>query len=103
MEVYIDDRLVKFKSSDLYVHHLNDTFQTCRKCNMKLDPTKYNFGVKAWKFMGYLIIQLEIEVNLDQLKSVLNIATLRNKREVQRLTGRLAALTEFISKALERF
>lgn len=57
MEANIDNTLVKSESADLHVHHLNDIFQTLRRCNMKLNPTKYSFRVKAWKILRYLITQ----------------------------------------------
>lgn len=103
MKVYIDDMLVKSKVAKEHVHHLSQTFETLRKYNMKLNLTKCQFGVKGGKFLGYLVMKRGIKANLDQIKPILNITEPQNKRDVQKLTCRLAALTRFIPKASVRF
>ena len=50
------------------VDHLDDlgkTFDTLRSFNMKLNPNKCAFGVTAGKFLGYMVSQRGIEVNLE--------------------------------------
>lgn len=103
MKVYIDDMLVKSNAQKLHVHHLSEAFEVLKKYNMKLNPAKCHFGVKAENFLGYLITKRGIEANPNQFKSVLSITEPRMKKEVQRLTGQLATLARFILKALERF
>lgn len=39
-----------------------------------------------------------IEANPDKIKAIMNMMPPTNKREVQKLTGRIAALNRFISK-----
>ena len=63
---------------------------------MKLNPTKCAFGVNT-KFLGFMVIQRGIEVNLDQIKVILETPTPSSKKELQRLTDRLAALELFIT------
>lgn len=103
MEVNIDDMLVNSKTAGQHIQHLSDAFKILDDYNMKLNPSKCSFGVRAGKFLGYLITKKGIKANPDQLRSVLNLTDPRNKKEVQKLTGRLAALTRFIPKASERF
>ena len=43
-----------------------------------------------------------IEVNPDQIKAINNLQTPRNPKEVQKLTGMMAALNRFISKSKDR-
>ena len=43
-----------------------------------------------------------IEVNLDKIQAILNIEPPRNIKEVQSLTGRVAALNRFVSKAIDK-
>lgn len=68
---------------------------------MKLSPTKCTLGVAAGKFPGYVVTQLGIEASADQIKALVNIQSPRNSKEVQKLTGRVAALNRFISRSLE--
>ena len=69
---------------------------------MKLNPTKCFFGVAAGKFLGYMVTQRGIEANLDQIQSVMNIPSPACIRDVQRITGRVAALSCFISRSSEK-
>ncbi|XP_060972398.1 uncharacterized protein LOC133038310 [Cannabis sativa] len=69
---------------------------------MKLNPTKCSFGVTAGKFLGYLVTQRGIEANPAQIDSILRIPSPTCIKDVQKLTGRIAALGRFISKSSER-
>ncbi|KAH9802524.1 hypothetical protein KPL71_001423 [Citrus sinensis] len=70
MEVCVDDMITKSKNPKEHVEHLEETFGFLRKYKMKLNPEKCAFGVKSGKFLGFMS-----------------------------LTGRLTALSRFISKA----
>ena len=48
--------------------------------------------------MGYLIIDRGIEINPNQIDAMKHLKPLSNSKEVQILTGMLAALNRFISK-----
>ena len=99
MEVYIDDMLVKSTTTELHITHLAEAFQILKKYNMKLNPAKCAFGVSAGKFLGFIVNNLGIEANLDKIKVVLDMPPSSNIKEVQRLTGRIDALSRFVSKA----
>lgn len=60
------------------------------------------FGVRAGKFLGYLITNRGIEVNPDQIEAVKCLKPPSNPKEVQVLTRMLAALNQFISKFANR-
>ena len=102
MEVYIDDMLVKSTTAELHIAHLSVAFQILRKYNMKLNPAKCAFGVSAGKFLGFIVNHRGIEVNLDKIKAVLDMSSPLGIKEVQRLTGRIAALSRFVSKASDK-
>ena len=55
MEVYIDDMLVKSNTVELHIDHLVEAFQILKEYNMKLNPSKYYFGVLAEKFLGFIV------------------------------------------------
>ncbi|KAL6339378.1 hypothetical protein AAG906_032907 [Vitis piasezkii] len=97
VEVYINDFVVKSKTRSEHAQHLEETFLLMRAYNMKLNSTKCAFGVNTGKFLRFMVIQRGIEVNLDQIKVVLETPTPGSKKELQRLTGRLAALERFIT------
>ena len=64
---------------------------------MKLNPKKCTFGVKSGKFLGYMIDQRGIEANPDKVQAILRMRSPTNIREVQKLTGCIAALGRFMS------
>ncbi|XP_019240713.1 PREDICTED: uncharacterized protein LOC109220702 [Nicotiana attenuata] len=87
MEVYIDDMLVKSLNVGDHLKHLQEIFDILRKHNRKLNPEKCTLGVNPDKIKA-------IEDTPDQLSSV---------KEVQRLIGRLTALSRFISRSSEKY
>ena len=70
--------------------------------NMKLNLIKCAFGVSLGNFLGFMVLQRGIEANPDKIQAILNMERPRNVKEVQSLTGRVAALNRFISKATNK-
>ena len=98
VEVYIDDIVVKSKTRSEHALHLEETFCLMKVYNMKLDPAKCTFGVSVGKFLGFMITQRGIEVSPDQIKDVIETPAPSCKKELQCLTGCLAALGRFIAR-----
>ena len=102
MEVYIDDMLVKSTTAELHIAHLSEAFQILREYNMKLNPAKCAFGVSAGKFLGFIVNNRGIEANPDKIKTVHDMLPSSSIKEVQRLKGRIAALSRFVSGANDK-
>ena len=102
MEVYIDDMLVKSTTAELHIAHLSEAFQILRNYNMKLNPAKCAFGVSAGKFLGFIVNHQGIEANSDKIKAVLDMPSPSSIKEVQRLTGSIADLSRFVSRASDK-
>ena len=102
MEVYVDDILVKSKEELTHLDDLNETFATLRQYQMKLNPSKCAFGVASRKFFGFMVSQRGIEANSEKVQAILDITSPRTVKEVQKLTGRIAALNRFVSKATDK-
>ncbi|XP_057417380.1 uncharacterized protein LOC130711680 [Lotus japonicus] len=102
MEVYVDDMIVKTVKGGAHHEDLAEAFAQIRKYNMRLNPEKCSFGILGGKFLGFMVTSSGIEVNPDKCKAIVNMKSPSNIREVQRLTGRLAALSRFLPKAGDR-
>ena len=102
MEVYIDDMLVKSVKAELHVAHLAESFQVLKNYNMKLNLTKCAFEVSIGKFLGFTVNSRGIEANPNKIKAVLDMQPPSNTKEIQRLTGRIAALSCFVSKSSDK-
>ena len=102
MEVYIDAMLVKSTTAELHIAHLVEAFLILKEYNMKLNPAKCAFGVSAEKFLGFIVNNRGIEANPDKIKAMLDMPSPSSIKEVQRLTGRIVALSRFISRASDK-
>ena len=69
---------------------------------MKSNPSKCAFGVTSWKFLGFMVSQRGIEANLEKAQAILDIASPKTVKEVQKLTGRIATLNKFVSRATDK-
>ena len=69
---------------------------------MKLNPLKCAFGISPGKFLGFMVTQRGIEANPIQLRTIIESQAPTSIKEVQQLTGRLAALGRFISRFTNR-
>ena len=69
---------------------------------MRLNPAKCVFGVSSGKFLGFMVSQRGIEANPEKVKAILEMTSPRSMKEVQRLTGQVAALNRFVSRATDK-
>ncbi|XP_074351891.1 uncharacterized protein LOC141691044 [Apium graveolens] len=102
MEVYVDDMLVKSKVANDHIRHLMEMFNILRRFHMKLNPQKCVFSVESGKFLGFIVNHMGIEANPAKIKALLDMKSPTNVKQVQSLTGRIAALNRFISKSSDR-
>ena len=102
MEVYIDDMVVKSKKAENHLQDLEEAFDILDEFNMKLNPAKCHFGVKSGKFLGYMVTRRGIEASSEQIKAIIDLKSPASTKDIQRLTGRVAALNRFISRTSER-
>jgi len=77
--------------------YLEELFATIVKYNLKLNPDKCVFGVEAGKFLGFLLTERSIEANPEKCATIIGMRSLANVKEVQQLTGRMTALSRFLS------
>jgi hypothetical protein len=84
------------KKQDDLIADLQETFNNLRNYNMMLNPTKCVFGVPAGQLLGFIVSHRGIEVNSEKIKAILEISRPNDLKDVQRLTGYMAALSRFI-------
>ena len=102
VQVYVDDMLVKSRREEDHLYDFKETFDTLCFYKMKLNPSKCAFGVTAGKFLGFMVSQRGIEVNPNKIRAIMEMAPPRNKKEVQNLNSKVAALNRFVSKAIDK-
>ncbi|XP_022641636.1 uncharacterized protein LOC111242486 [Vigna radiata var. radiata] len=102
MEVYVDDMVVRSRSVEEHRKDLAEVLGQVRRFEMCLNPVKCTFGVRAGKFLGFMLTSRGIEANPDKCMAVLEMRSPRTVKEVQRLVGRLTSLSRFIPHLAER-
>jgi hypothetical protein len=98
----VDDIVVASKNKEDHLADLAETFANMRDARLRLNPEKCVFGVHQGKILGYLVSHRRIEANPTKIQAIINMMPPQSARDVQRLTGRLAALNRFISKSVDR-
>jgi hypothetical protein len=94
--------VVKTKRGSTLVEDLTLVFDKLRATHTKLNPDKYIFGVFAGKLLGFLVSHRGIEANPKKIRAIETMRPPARVKNVQKLTGSLAALSRFISRLAER-
>jgi hypothetical protein len=69
-----------------------------RRAQSKLKPENCVFGVRRGRILGCLVSVKGIEANPDKVNVIVHMRPPQSKKEVQRLTGRITALNQFMAK-----
>jgi hypothetical protein len=94
----VDDVVVKTRNSDTLIADLEETFASLREYQWKLNPNKCVFGVPSGKLLGFIISHCGIEANPEKISAITKMKAPTCIKDVQKLTGCMAALNRFISK-----
>ena len=102
VQVYMDDMLAKSILEDDHLNDLQETFETLRFYKKNLNPSKRAFRVTAGKFLGFMISQRGIEVNLEKIEAIMESKPPKTVNEVQSLNDKIAVLNRFILRATDK-
>jgi hypothetical protein len=102
VEVYVDDIIVKTREANSLLGNLAQVFNKLHTTCMKLNPEKCVFGVSVGRLLGFLLSHRGIEANPDKIREIEAMRPPARLKDVQKLTGSLAALSRFISRLAER-
>nr|CAE05102.2 OSJNBa0009K15.22 [Oryza sativa Japonica Group] len=102
VEAYVDDLVVKTRNQETLLSDLAETFESLRTARIKLNPDKCVFGVPAGKLIGFLVSARGIEANPEKLRAIERMRPPSKLRDVQCVTGCMAALSRFISRLGEK-
>jgi hypothetical protein len=102
VEAYVDDVVAKTRNSDTLIADLEETFASLREYRWKLNPNKCVFGVPSGKLLGFIISHRDIEASPEKIYAITNMKAPTCIKDMQKLTGCMAALNRFILKLGER-
>jgi hypothetical protein len=93
----VDDVVIKIRNFDMLITDLEETFASLREYRWKLNPNKCVFGVPLGKLLSFIISHRSIEANPEKISAMTNMKAPMCIKDVQKLTGCMAALNRFIS------
>src|SRR6185312_7770275 len=98
----MDDVVVKTRNPNDFIKDHEETFDSLRRFRWKLNPTKCVFGVPSGKLLSFIISNRGIEANPEKVTTITDMGPLASIKDIQKLTGCMAALNRFISRLGER-
>ena len=93
IEDYMDDIVVKSKTREDHLFILRKVFERCRLYKLRMNPLKCAFGVTAGKFLGFLVQQKGIDVEVQAITTMKPLATLT---QLKSFLGKLSYIWRFI-------
>jgi hypothetical protein len=81
---------------------LAETFDNLNRYKLKLNPTKYSFGVSAGQLLGFLVLARGIEANPEKNQAIRTMWKPTKLDDIQKLAGRVAALSRFVAQLGEK-
>lgn len=67
LEVYVNDMGMNTPKYKDHVKDMEETFESIRKFDMRLNPDKCTFRVQVGKFSGFMLTHWGIEANHDKI------------------------------------
>jgi hypothetical protein len=89
----IDDVVLKLKRRGDLLDDLKETFDNLRKYKMMFNHKKCVFSVSLGKLLGYMVSSWEIDVNPKKLEAIEQLQPPWIRKEIQKLTDMMAALS----------
>jgi hypothetical protein len=89
IQVYIDDIVFKSAGLDSPLADLQLAFERMRRFGLKINPLKCAFGVSAGKFLGFIIHENGIEIDINKMEVIQKVQAPTCKRDVQKFIGKV--------------
>ena len=73
VDAYIDDVVIKSKTTNNLIADLEETFTNLKRYRWKLNPSKCIFGVPLGILLGYIVSARGIEPDPDKVSAITNM------------------------------
>jgi hypothetical protein len=94
--------VITTREEESLINDLAETFDNLNRYKLKLNPTKYSFGVSAGQLLGFLVSARGIEVNPEKIQAILTMGKPTKLHDIQKLVGSIAALSRFVARLGEK-
>jgi hypothetical protein len=97
IQVYIDDVVITTREEESLISDLAETFDNLCRYKLKINLKKCSFGVSAGQLLWFLVSARGTEANPEKIQAILTMGKPRKLHDVQKLAGRVAALSRFVA------
>jgi hypothetical protein len=73
IKLYIDDVVITTRKEESLISDLMKTFDNLNRYKLKLNPTKFSFGMSAGQLLGFLVSARGIEANPEKIQAILTM------------------------------
>jgi hypothetical protein len=94
--------VITTRKEESLISDLAETFDNLNRYKLKLNPTKCSFGVSVGQLQGFLVSARGIEANPEKIQVILIMGKPTKLHDVQKLAGRVAALSRFVARLGEK-
>jgi hypothetical protein len=94
--------VITTRKEESLMSDLAETFDNLNRYKLKLNPTKCSFGVSVGQLLKFLVSARGIEANPEKIQAILTIGKPTKLHVVQKLAGRVAALSQFVGRLGEK-
>jgi len=81
--VYLDDITIYSKKRNNHLHDLEQTFESCKKIGISLNPKKSLFSLSEGKLLGFIVSKEGICIVPERIKTISEIPLPQNKKSMQ--------------------
>lgn len=97
MEVYVDDMITKSMAREDRLTGFQKIFERLRKFDLNFNPNKWVFDATSNKLLGFIVSQLEIEIDSSKIKAIRN-ASIKQRERSQSFSWYYEYIVCFIAK-----
>jgi hypothetical protein len=96
VQVYIDDIVIKSVGDNSHLADLRLGFEKMHRYKLKMNPIKCAFGVSAGEFLGFIVHEKGIEIDLKMIEAIQSVKAPTCKKDLQKFLGKVSYLRRFI-------
>lgn len=96
VSIYFDDIIVAGENEEEHDRILKMVMDRAKKCNVKFNSKKLQYKLEEVKYVGLIVSKRGIRVDDDMVRSIVELKTPNNVKELQKFLGMCNYLSKFI-------
>ena len=98
---YLDDIIIMTENFEEHLKHLEIVLVKISQAGLTINLEKCEFGYSEVKYLGFIVNEKGLLMDEDKIKPILEFATTKNVKQLQRIIGMTSWYRRFIPKFSE--